>query len=114
MLEGTYISPEILRESVVIMAYMIGEVDVCVKDRMVGIMIILQYYIQYWKSCREKTSSSVTGLNFGLWKAIESSNKVTELHAMMKHMAFQLGNPLTRWCKGLHTILQNIDRNIKM
>ena len=93
---------------------MIGEVDIGVKDRMVDIVITLQYCIQYFRGCREKISSYVSGLNFFHWKASLSSNEVAEFHAMMKHMEFQSGNTLTRWCKGLYAILKNIYGNINM
>ena len=58
------------------MLHMMVEVAVGVKESIVGIFIILQEYIQYWKVCREKTSSSVFGIHFGHWKAAASSNEV--------------------------------------
>ena len=78
-----YVAPEGLSKSMVGMLYMIGEVAVGVKDKVVDIVIILQDYIQYWKGCREKISSSVSGLHFGHQKAAESSIKDAELHTMM-------------------------------
>ena len=93
---------------------MIGEVTVGVKYRMVDIVITLQKYTKYWKGCRENTSSSVSGINFGYRKAAPSINEVAELQEMLTHVAFQLGTPITRWCKGLHVILKNIPGNINM
>ena len=93
---------------------MIEEVAVGVQDRMVDNMITLQDYTKYWKGCTEKTSSSVSDLHFGHFKAAESSNKVAELHTILTQMEFQSGTPLTWWCKGLRVILQNIPGNINM
>ena len=70
------VSPEGLSESVAVMLQMIGEVTVVVKDSMVDIVITLQDYTQYYKGCRKKMSSSVSGLHFGHWKAADSSNEV--------------------------------------
>ena len=68
VLEVTYVAPEGSNESVVRMLKIIEEVAVGVKDRAVDILITLQYYIQYCTVCREKTSSSVSGIYFGYWK----------------------------------------------
>ena len=114
VLEGTYIYLEGSSKSVVGMLKMIEEVDVGVRDSMVDIVINLQDYIKYWKGCREKTPSFVSGIHLGHWNNAASSNEVAELHAMMTHMKFQSGNPLTQWCKGLQVILQNIAGSIKM
>ena len=73
---------------------------------MVEILITLQDFQWYWKGCREKTSSSISGLHFGHWKAAAESEELSELHAMMTQMAFQAGCPLLRWCKGLQVILE--------
>ena len=53
VMEGTYVSPEGLSESVVGMLQMIGEVAVGVKDRIVDIGITFQEYTQYCKGCRD-------------------------------------------------------------
>ena len=50
---------------------------------MVDILITLQEYIQYWKGCKEKISSSVSGPHFGHFKAAASRNEVVELHGIM-------------------------------
>ena len=80
---------------------------------MVDVVIKIQEYIQYWKGCREKTSS-VYGLHFGHWKSASSSHDFAELRAMMTKIVFQSGNPLICLCKVLQVILQNISGNIKM
>ena len=81
---------------------------------MVDNMITLQDYTKYWKGCTEKTSSSVSDLHFGHWKAAESSNEVAELHTILTKMEFQSGTPLTWWLKGLQIILQKISGNNRM
>ena len=96
------------------MLQIIGEVDIGVKDSMVDIMITLQENIQYWKVCRDNTSSSISGINFEHWKAAASSNEVAELHVMLTYMISQSGNTLTQWCKRVQVIFQNIAGNIKM
>ena len=83
VLKGMYVAPEGSIEIVGGMLLMIGEVAIGVKYRMVDIVITLQDYIKYWKICREKKSSSVSGPHFGHWRAVASGNKVVELHTMM-------------------------------
>ena len=96
------------------MLQIIREVAIYVKGRIVDIVIPLHECIQYWKGCREKTSSSVFNFHFGHWKAAASSNKVAEIHKMKTQVAFQSGNPTTWWCKGLQLVLKNIAGKIKM
>ena len=83
VLEGTYIASEVSSESMVGMLHMIGELAIGVKDTMVDIVITLQGYIKYWKCCREKKSSSASGLHYGHCKAAASNNEVPGLNAMM-------------------------------
>ena len=96
VLEGTYVYPKGLSESVVRMLHMIGELAVGIKDMMVDIVITLQDYNKYRKGCMEKTSSSVYDPHFGHWKAAESRNQIAELHTMFTQMEFQSGTPLTQ------------------
>ena len=64
VLEWTYVAPEGSSKSVVDMLHIIAEIYAGIKDKMVDIVINLQDYTQYWKGCRDKTSSSVSGLCF--------------------------------------------------
>ena len=114
MLEGTYVAPEGSSKSMFGMLQMIGGVAVGVKYRMVDILITLQDYIQYWKFCIEKTSSSVSGIHFGHRNAAALRNEVVEIHAMMTQVVLKSRNPLTQWYKVLQVILQNISGNVKM
>ena len=48
-------------------------------------MVSLQDYQTHWKRSKEHTSSSISGLHFGHWKAAAESNFLSKLHALHRH-----------------------------
>ena len=60
----------------------------------------------YWKKAKERTSSSVSGLHFSHYKSAADSDRMSEIHAIMTHMASNSGVPLVRWTKGLSCMLE--------
>ena len=68
----------------------------------------------YWKGCREKTSSSMSGRHFGHYKAASFSNYLSEIHASMGHITLHSGTYLSRWTKGLSVMLEKIEGVIRV
>lgn len=60
----------------------------------------------YWRRAPEKTSSSISGLHFGHYKAASFSPALSEFHAFMTEVLFRTGYPLKRWQNGLQVILE--------
>ncbi len=65
-------------------------------------------YKRYWKRCKESTSSSISGLHFGHWKAAAECNELSEMHALFTEIAVTTGYSPTRWQKGLSVMLEKI------
>ena len=59
-----------------------------------------------WLRAKEKTSSSVSGIHFGHYRAGAESRVISNYHAMKTTIALKLGFHLDRWAKGLSVMLE--------
>ena len=68
--------------------------------------ITRQDFQQHWRKARERTSSSLSGLHYGHYKAAAQSDLFSEIHALMTELAVTGGTPLARWESGLSVMLE--------
>jgi hypothetical protein len=61
---------------------------------------------KYWKKTKERTSSSISGLHYGHYKAAASNDTLSEIHALMTELAVTGASPFARWEKGLSCMLE--------
>ena len=106
ILNGTYICPE--------------RVDAYTKNFIASLQITtpinpadfipntvsLQDYQVHWKWSKECTSSSISGLHFGHWKAAAESDFLSELHALFTDIVVSTGYSPIRWQQGLLVMLE--------
>ena len=64
-----------------------------------------------WRKAKEFTSSSPSGLHFGLWKANATHDHLCELDAIMRAIPFRTGHALQRWLQGTDVELQKEPNN---
>jgi hypothetical protein len=69
---------------------------------------------QYWKKTKECTSSSISGLHYGHYKAASSNDTLSEIHALMTELAVTGASPLARWEMGLSCMLEKAAGVIKV
>ena len=62
----------------------------------------------FWKKCNERTSSSISGLHYGHYKAAVDNNHLSELHAMQMQVIAKVGHTLSCWQKGLSCMLEKV------
>jgi hypothetical protein len=63
--------------------------------------ISLDDHIKGWKRAWEKTSSGISGLHFGMFKAHLQVPALAALDASMQSVAYSTGYSYTQWKKGL-------------
>ena len=63
-------------------------------------------HAQAWRKAREKTSSSPSGLHFGMWKVNATDPLLCELDTIMREIPFRTGYSLHRWRHGIDVELQ--------
>jgi hypothetical protein len=68
--------------------------------------ITRQDFQQHWRRAKERTSSSLSGLHYGHYKAAATSNYLSEIHALMTELAVTGGTPFERWQSGLSVMLE--------
>jgi hypothetical protein len=68
--------------------------------------ITRQDFQHHWRRSKERTSSSVSGLHYGHYKAATHSELLSEIHALMTELAVTGGAPLARWESGLSAMLE--------
>jgi hypothetical protein len=61
-----------------------------------------------WRSAKEKTSSSESGLHFGHYKAGAKSESISTFHALKATLALRRGIALARWSRGLSVMLEKM------
>lgn len=71
-------------------------------------------FVNYWKRAKESTSSSVSGLHFGHYKAAAQCPLLSEIHALTCQLAYGTGYSLTRWQAGLSVMLEKEKGVIKV
>jgi hypothetical protein len=70
-----------------------------------NINFLSSHFQLHWKQAREFTSSSLSGLQFGHYKAVAFSILLSKIYAIKVHLAVLFGKPLNRWAKGLQCML---------
>jgi hypothetical protein len=66
----------------------------------------LEAFQSYWKSAKERTSSSYSGRHMGHYKAASASPALAALHVGSINLAGRAGLPLDRWRKGVTCLLE--------
>ena len=64
-----------------------------------------------WRKAKEKTSSSPSGLHFGLWKTNATHPDLCEIDTILRAIPFRTGYSLQRWLKGIDVELQKDPAN---
>jgi len=62
----------------------------------------------YWKKISEHTSSSMSGLHFGHYKAAATSDYLSKFHAMKLSIISRTGHAPDRWSHGLTVMLEKV------
>ena len=68
--------------------------------------VSLQHYQAHWKRSKECTSSSISGLHFGYWKAAAESNFLSKLHALFTDIVISTSHSPIQWQQGLLVMLE--------
>ena len=63
--------------------------------------ISLSEHQQAWRKAKESTSSSPSGLHFGLWKANATDDTLADIDRILRGIPFRTGHSLRRWQTGV-------------
>ena len=82
----------------------IGHIGQHLCNREVKLTITTEEFQEYWKKMKEKTSLSFSGLHFGHYKAISTSDDLSAIFARKISLVARTGLPPERWGLGLSVI----------
>jgi hypothetical protein len=63
-------------------------------------------FCAYWKKAKEHTSSSLSSLHFGHYKAVINNDKLSEMHSVFMDIAMNSGYSPKRCQKGFTVMLE--------
>jgi hypothetical protein len=75
--------------------------------------VTVDEFTSFWKTCKEKTSSSISGRHFGHYRTICDNEDLTRLQVHSINLAARRGRPLDRWQQGVTVLMEKIARNIR-
>jgi len=77
-------------------------------ERFRAFSISKEDYRHFWRRVNESTSSSISGLHFGIYKAATHSDKITSYLADKISVVGSYGCTPTRWACGLQVMLEKV------
>lgn len=114
ILQGTYV---VLEQTDQFTKEFINTIQACAPqdpDLRLSCTITKEDFQHFWKKSRERTSSSISGLHYGHYKAAAEDDLLSKIHALMTELAVVGGSPFTRWQKGLSCMLEKSPGVIKV
>jgi hypothetical protein len=104
ILDGTYDIPAGLSDTTCIYILLLDSPLTPLPE--IDVSILCDTWQSYWKRAKEKTSSPMSGLHFGHYKAAVDSNYISEIHSSITETAFAWGCSIPRWQQGLQVMLE--------
>ena len=114
ILKGIYIPPDNIDKAT---AAYLRTLESPVKENLGNIPlpeITQQDNIDDLRKMHEKTSSSPSGLHYGLWKANSKDKELNEIDTIFRNLTYRCGKSLTRWKKALDVELLKEEGNFNI
>jgi sentrin-specific protease 1 len=108
ILEGTFTPPTDADGPTLIILEEIARIWQLMGDGEVNIVITQEDYQYYWRKVKESTSSSLSGLHFGHYKAIGWDDELSNILARKLSLISATGSAPQRWARGLSVMLEKI------
>jgi hypothetical protein len=106
ILEGTYVCPPEVDDYTHALIDGHQRASNIAVDDMIDTNITKEDFQAYWKKAKECTSSSISGLHFGHYKAASHNSTLSEMHAVFANIAVNLGFSPMQWQWGLTAMLE--------
>ena len=91
ILNGTYVCPPGVDPDTAEFLYLLRVADPDVILNMIPMTVSKEDFQAHWKHSREWTSSSMSGLHYGHYKAAAENNLLSEIHAISTEILITLG-----------------------
>jgi hypothetical protein len=108
ILDGTYAYPGTFDEATKELCRECTLIRQIVPKDSVGIKIMKEDHWGHWRTAKEETSSSKSGMHFGHYVAGSLSECIDDFHALKATLLLHHGLVLDRWAQGLLVMLQKM------
>jgi len=108
IVEGSSEIPDELDDATALILEEMGRIGVQLSNGEVTIKIIAEEFQYFWKKVHKNTTSSVSGIHYGHYKAAAHSKKISEFLAKKITLVSQIGCPPERWSYGLTVMLEKM------
>ncbi len=108
ILNGTYEYPEDFDEATKELCVECALIRQIIPEDSVRTKMTKEDFIAHWRSAKEETSSSYSGLSFLYYIAGISSPYISHFHALKATLLFHHGLVLNCWSQGLSVMLQKV------
>ena len=114
ILLGTYIYPRDVDPTTISVLKQFATMFQLHKTMPFNFRITTSDYVSYWKSRKEATASSFSGLHLGHYKAAADSPFLASIHAKAIELAYRKMNHMQRWSVGLSVMIEKEPGVIKV
>ena len=108
IVEGSFEIPDEIDDSTALILEEIGKIGVKMTNGDVTITITPEEFQYFWKRVKERTSSSLSGIHYGHYKAAAHSDRISSFLAKKITLISRTGCPPERWSYGLTVMLEKI------
>ena len=112
ILDGTYVYPPDIDPATRLLFEEASHTYKALSPTEVATYVTLEDFQCFWRTARERTGSSYSGLHFGHYIAVSFCPDLSLLHAAKLSICARNGVPLTRWGKGVTVLLEKILGNV--
>jgi len=106
ILDGTYVSPPGTDTFTRDFLEALQRSPMSAGDNTIDTSFTRDDFRDYWKKSKERTSSSISTLHFGHYKAVYRNDTLSEMHSVFIDIAVNSGFSPTRWQRGLTVMLE--------
>jgi hypothetical protein len=97
ILNGTYVCPPELETETQLFISALQVTSPTMMASKVSTSVTKEDFKSYWKHARERTSSSLSTIHFGHYKASTDSDYLLEIHALFTEIVVSIGYSPTQW-----------------
>lgn len=114
IIQGTYTIPEGMDAYTREFLNTLQAHALCNPQLRISCEITKEDFQQFWWKQKEWTSSSISSLHYGHYKAATTDDTLSKIHALFMELAITGGSPLSWWETCLSCMLEKVARVIKV
>ncbi len=108
LVEGSYEIPDEVDDVTALLLEEIGRIGIQMTNGDISVTISPEEFTYFWKRVKEGTSSSLSGIHYGHYKAAAKDDRMASFLSKKITLIARTGCPPERWSYGLTVMLEKI------